>query len=68
MAKVLSDPPGGPSGPPGPPRLFGKMAPATLEISIFSGFSLKVGNSGVAGAMFPKNMGPGGVTTVEGMY
>ena len=34
--------PGGPSGPPGTPLLFGKMAPATLEISIFSGNLLKI--------------------------
>ena len=27
--------PGGPSGPPGPPCFFGKMAPATPELSIF---------------------------------
>ena len=33
---------GGTSGPPGPALLFGKMAPATLEISIFSGNLLRI--------------------------
>ena len=42
MVKSLPAPPRGAYCPPGPPLLFGEMAPATLEISMFSGNLLKI--------------------------